>query len=350
MRPDLLLRTGLAFAPVCLFLGSLLYIDSYQLVRLPRLLRIIAAGAVAAVISYFLNKRILDEMLVDYRLLTSLIAPAIEEVLKLLPVILAIRQKRIGFVIDAAICGFAAGTGFALVENIYYLSAVHRPDFAFWIVRGFGTAVMHGGTTAIAAMASKALLQRRDSDSLALCVPGLVAAFAIHSLFNQFIVSPLASAIAVMAVLPPLMVLVFAQSEKHVQEWLGRGFDVDTELLKAIGSGDFASSRSGQYLQSLREHFDGPIVADMLCYLRLNAELALRAKGMLMLRETGLPVPRDPETAARFAELQYLKKSMGRTGQLALTPILRRTAHDIWQLQLLEETNGQGTDARVAVH
>ena len=102
-------------------------------------------------------------------------------------------------------------------------------------------------------------------------------------------------------------------------------------------SGDFKSSPPGRYLQSLREHFDGPIVADMLCYLQLITELSLRAKGILMLRESGLPVPRDAATAAKLAELQFLKSSIGRTGQLALHPILRRSAHDVWQLQLLEE-------------
>ena len=83
--------------------------------------------------------------------------------------------------------------------------------------------------------------------------------------------------------------LVFAQGERYLQGWLGSGFDLESELLQAIRSGDFAASRPGRYLQSLREHFDGPVVADMLCYLRLNAELSLRAKGVLMLRENGLP-------------------------------------------------------------
>ena len=54
---------------------------------------------------------------------------------------------------DAAIYGFAVGTGFALVENVYYLLSLPGAPAALWIVRGFGTAVMHGGTTAILAMA-----------------------------------------------------------------------------------------------------------------------------------------------------------------------------------------------------
>ncbi len=336
MTTEIAIPSLLGVAPVCVFLGSLLYVDSYKLVRFSRILQLLAAGSVAAALSYLINKQILDVALVDRHMLARFAAPAVEELLKIIPVLLLMRTKRIGFVIDAAICGFAVGAGFAVVENVYYLSAVSGRGVPFWIVRGFGTAVMHGGTTAIAAMVTRMLMQRRDSSSFALAAPGLLLAFTIHALFNQFLLSPLVSAVAVIVVLPPLLVMVFALSERHLQAWLGSGFDLDSDLLKAIRSGDFASSRPGRYLQSLREHFDGPVVADMLCYLSLYSELSLRAKGILMLRESGLPVPRDAETSGKVAELQYLRSAIGPTGQLAIAPLLHRSEQDLWQLELLD--------------
>jgi RsiW-degrading membrane proteinase PrsW (M82 family) len=327
----------LGLAPVCVFLGSLIYIDSYKLVRLSRIVQLIVAGGVVAVISYFIHQQILEGSLLDRNLLSRFLAPAIEEILKLTPILLLLRAKKVGFVIDAAICGFAAGAGFALVENLYYLSAASGRGLPFWIVRGFGTAVMHGGTTAIAAMMTKMFLQRRESRSWLLALPGLLLAFSIHSVFNHFLLSPLASAVAVMVILPPLMVVVFAISERQLQSWLGSGFDLDSDLIQAIQSGDFVSSRPGRYLQSLREHFEGPIVADMLCYLRLYSELSLRAKGILMMRESGLPVRKDAETGRKMAELQYLRSAIGPTGQLALAPLLHRSEQDLWQMELLAE-------------
>lgn len=329
-------RTTFAFAPVCLFLASLIYIDSYKLVTVRRLVRVIAAGGIAAVVSYYVN-HLARAIGIDHGTLRHVVAPAIEEALKLLPLIYLLRSRRIGFVIDAAILGFAAGTGFALVENLYYMTMLPDRSLAFWIVRGFGTAVMHGGTTALAAMITKVIFQRHEVEAWPAILPGFAIAFAIHSIFNRFILSPLASALAVTVLLPPLLVFVFAQTERYLQSWLGSGFDLDTDLIKAIRSGDFVSTRAGRYLQSLREHFDGAAVADMLCYLRLTAELSLRAKGVLMLRENGLPVTKDAESANKLAELQYLKSTIGRTGQLALAPILGRTSHDLWQLRLLEE-------------
>jgi hypothetical protein len=72
--------------------------------------------------------------------------------------------------------------------------------------------------------------------------------------------------------------------------------------------------------------------------LRLHGELALRAKGVLLLRESGMEEPPlDDETRDRLAELEQLKRALGRTGMLALRPLMMATGKDIWQLRLLKQ-------------
>ena len=48
-------------------------------------------------------------------------------------------------------------------------------------------------------------------------------------------------------------------------------------LLEQINSPGFTESRIGRFLQDLKQKFEEPVVVDMLCYLRLYTELALRA-------------------------------------------------------------------------
>ena len=89
-------------------------------------------------------------------------------------------------------------------------------------------------------------------------------------------------------------------------------------------------------LSSLRDRFRGEDLADMLCLLRLHAELALRAKGVLLLRESGMEdLPLDDETRDKLAELAQLERAIGPTGMLALRPMMLATGKDIWQLRLL---------------
>lgn len=330
------MRTALGLLPVCLFLGSLVYLDSYKLVRFRSIIGTILAGCAAAIVSYGVNVTILPLFGLEDRLVTRFAAPLVEEILKAVPIVLLLRTKRIGFLVDAAIYGFAIGTGFALVENLYYLTALPESATALWLVRGFGTAVMHGGTTATFAMLATLLAERRGREKLADAIPGLLVAVAIHSGFNHFLISPLMSTALVMIALPSIVIVVFAQSERFLQAWLGKGFDIDSELLELLHSGYFSESRVGSYLQSLRERFPGEILADMLCYLRLYAELSLRAKGILMMRENGFEIQKDAIIDAKLEELRYLEKSIGPTGRLAIAPILHRNDQDIWQLRLLE--------------
>jgi len=314
----------LGFLPVALFLIGLLYLDSFKLVSLRTLMILIFVGCAVAALSLAINNGLLAAGM-ERRTLMRFAAPVIEEILKAIPILWMLRTRRVGFLIDAAICGFAVGTGFALAENLYYLSTLAKAPPALWVVRGFGTAIMHGGTTAIFAIIGKS----RQA------IAGLLVAIVIHSMFNHFILSPAMTTLLIVIVFPPLVVLAFARSERLLQQWLGNGFDVDAALLKAMRSGQFAESNAGQYLQSLREHFDGAILADMFCYLQLHAELSLRAKGVLMMRENGFPVAKDAEVAEKLKELRYLKDSIGKTGELALSPLMHHAPADLWQLQVL---------------
>ena len=251
----------------------------------------IVFGGVAAFVAFGIHSLLVSNQIVGPAMLSRFVAPLTEELLKALPVYILIVRRQIGFAIDGAIFGFAVGAGFAFVENLYYLSALEESTSASGSSRGFGTAVMHGCTTANFAMVAKTIADRKESTAPWTVLPALGICFAIHSLFNQFVLSPVTSAVVVVIVFPPLVVLVFAQSERFLQSWLGHGFDIDAELIETIGSGSFSTSPAGRYLQSLRDHFEGRVLADMLCSIRLHAELSIRAKGVLMLREKGFAIP-----------------------------------------------------------
>jgi hypothetical protein len=89
----------------------------------------------------------------------------------------------------------------------------------------------------------------------------------------------------------------------------------------------------------VRSRFAPEEIVDMMCLLRLRGELAIRAKGILLMREAGFDAapPPDPSVKAKFAELRYLEKSIGRTGLLALRPFLHTSTRDLWQLNMLTE-------------
>ncbi len=335
MTAQFLVPALVGLLPVLSFLATLVYLDSYKLVKLSHVIALLACGAVTAGASYAMNGQVLARIEIDFQVFSRYIAPLTEELLKGLLIVLLIRTHRIGFLVDAAIFGFAVGTGFAMVENLYYLRLIPDARIGTWIVRGFGTAIMHGGATAIFAVMGLALLDRARGARWHVYLPGLAFAAVLHSAFNHFFLSPMVSTLGIIVVLPPLLLAVFQRSEQAVGNWLGKGFDADTEMLALINSGRLSDSPVGRYLHALKDKFRGPVVADLLCYLRLHTELALRAKGILMMRESGFEVPVDEATREKFAEMRYLEQSIGRTGRLAIQPMLHMSHKDLWQLYML---------------
>jgi RsiW-degrading membrane proteinase PrsW (M82 family) len=325
----------LGLAPMACFLAALVLLDSYRLVRLRLVLAVVAWGMATAGLGYLANGVLLNALAIGFAGYSRYVAPFVEEILKAAVIVALMRTHRIGFLVDAAILGFAAGAGFALVENLLYLVSAPQAGMGVWMVRGFGTAIMHGGATAIFAVAGVGLRGGQANTPAWALAPGLVVAVALHSVFNHFFLSPFASTLGVAIVLPIVLHVVFARSEAAVGDWLGSGFDANAETLDLIASGRIADTPIGSYLQDLRSKLDGPIVADVLCYLRLHTELALRAKGVLLMRENGFAVEVDAATREKFAEMSYLEKSIGRTSLIALQPLVARSSRDLWQLHAL---------------
>ena len=240
---DLVVHALVGLLPVCCFLGALVFLDSYKLIPMRWILGTIGLGSIAGIMSYPINVTVMDTFDVGFLTLTRYLAPFIEEFLKGAIIYVLIRRHRIGFPVDAAIFGFAVGAGFAIFENLYYLRAMPDLLLGTWIVRGFGTAIMHGGATAIFAIVAHTLMEQHPKRQFASLLPGFVVAVIAHSVYNHFFLMPIVNTLLVFASLPILFTMVFQQSEKAVQHWLGIGFDADAEIIELINSGEFSSSK-----------------------------------------------------------------------------------------------------------
>ncbi|MGB8316874.1 MAG: PrsW family glutamic-type intramembrane protease, partial [Ignavibacteriaceae bacterium] len=269
-------------------------------------------------------------------------------VLKAAFIIYLISRNKTGFMIDAAIYGFAVGAGFAFIENIYYLSSLEQSNLILWFIRGFGTAVMHGGTTAVFAIVTKNIIDRKKEikvfnkniyliSLIYLYLPGLIFAIVIHSFFNHFVFSPVLLTALQLIILPLIITYVFYRSEILLKKWMETGMDNDVQLLAQINEGKFSESHMGEYLLSLQNQFSGTVLVDMLCLIRIRLELAIKAKGVLLMKEAGIPVVLDDEVKEKLNELKYLEKNIGSTGMLTISPIFQTSTRDLWQLYMLEK-------------
>src|ERR1700752_2160728 len=140
------MNLALAFVPVLLFVIGLQVMDSFKLVHRSAVLAALAAGAGMALLCVPLHAWLEPALAVNATTFSRYVAPVTEETLKAAFLGLVIERGRVGFLVDAAVQGFAVGAGFALVENVTYLNALGDAPLMLWIVRGLGTAMLHGAT------------------------------------------------------------------------------------------------------------------------------------------------------------------------------------------------------------
>jgi RsiW-degrading membrane proteinase PrsW (M82 family) len=337
----MLVNVVVAFVPVVLFLLLLVLMDSFKLARPSAIAKAIGWGVLAALICDVLYRLLTPALPLSPAAFSRYIAPLTEETAKAAFVVYLIRRRRIGFPVDAAQLGFAVGTGFALVENLQYLRVLGNAGILLWLVRGLGTAMLHGAVVAIFAMLAHTASDRHPNKLARVFVPAWLAAVAIHSGFNHVPLPPVAMTALLLVALPALVLVVFQRSEAVTRDWVSAGLDLDLVMLDVFSSQAFAHTKFGRYLEELRDRFPGPVVADMLCLLRVELELSVQAKASVMVREAGVILPVHDDARHALEEVQYLRSSIGTTGVLALQPFGLTSHRDDWHRYLLA-----GPDAR----
>ena len=336
MPAESILKALIALLPVVLLVVVLYRLDSHRLLGTGFIARMFVAGGAIAILCAFVNAFAIDLLNVQFDRYTRFVGPLIEELLKASVIVYLFRTNRIGFLIDAGILGFTVGAGFSFVENIYYLTTVHDAHYGVWMVRGFGTAIMHGGATALFAIIAEVMTERHLKMNPLLYLPGLIVAFLVHSVFNHFPVSPILAAAVTLLILPTILFLLFERNQTTIHNFLEMDFAAHRRLLKQIRHGEFSGCEAGRFLKDMKDKLAGPVAEEMIQYFCLHTELVLSAESILLAREQGVEMEVGREIDEKLRAMHELERHIGRAGLRALRPHLQFTAKDMWEVHLLE--------------
>ena len=334
---------SVALLPVLLMVGLFAWLDVFKLMSAWELLSLVLLGALAAVAAWPISGQLLDALPMGYSFYSRIVAPWIEEALKAAAIGFLFATNRIGYKLDAVISGFAIGAGFSVVENILYLIRYPELEAGVWLVRGLGTAVMHGATTAILAAIAHELFERslRRSERARFnplkLLPGYVAAGLIHLAFNQFPDKPMLAMVVTLVAAPVLLIGIMHFGEGETREWLASESEGHRRWLEEWLSGDFPTDACGQRIAALAAR-SPPAEAELIRqYCLTKAELVLIAEEELLDRDRQLEEGEAEQVRALFARLEQTRRAMGRAGYAALKRLLPFSANDEWELSELRE-------------
>lgn len=329
---------SLALVPVLMLTAAFIWLDVFKLVGLWETVGLLFLGGAAAIVAYPVSGAFLDTLPIGFSTYSRFAAPWIEEALKAIAIIGLFRFNRIGLKLDAVIMGFAVGAGFSVVENIFYLVRFPELGASVWMVRGIGTAVMHGTTAAIMAviahrLATNALHHEASEFRFRLWwfVPGYLVAVAIHTLFNQFPSQPML-AMLVTALLAPLVlmaILRFGTGESR--KWLVEEEEAHRSLLKTLEAGAFPDKPGWRRIEELVDRA-GPQTGSLIReYVNVLTRLIL-AEEQILLRQSEDVHRVKTDGAALFARFKELRRTLGPATVHALTSLLPFSRSDYWEV------------------
>jgi RsiW-degrading membrane proteinase PrsW (M82 family) len=338
------LHWGLALIPVLVLLGAFVWLDAFALMNLREVLVLLLLGALGALAAWPVSGRLLDTLPIGFSLYSRFIAPWIEEAIKALIMIALFRMNRIGYKLDAVISGFAIGAGFSVVENIFYLTLFPNYGTGTWLVRGLGTAIMHGTTLAVLAAIAHEFAEREtraaaaDYDfNLMWFVPGYGVAVALHTAFNQFPDRPMIAMMSAVVVAPVALVAILNLGTSEAQRWLAAECAEHRTQLEALRSGRWPAGPAGQKIAALAERLDPEGVKRVRRYWELQAWLVAEAEETMIEEAEGDAKFDLAEIRAALAELDGLKRALGRSTFAALQALLPFSRNDLWEVSELKQ-------------
>ena len=268
----------------------------------------------------------------------SVLSTFLEEFLKCIPLVWAICRKRVAFFAEALIYGTAIGAGFAFLENIIYVTLLPGFSLGDAILRGFGTAVLHMGCTALYAASaitvSRLMAGKPFFLSLFACSCSIIPSFAIHYVYNLFLLPEFVQLVLVIVLMVGLLIVIYDIDGKLIHKWLDSCISNDISLLASMREGHLKDTAAGEYLMEMRRKFQPEVFFDICTYLGLYLEMSIAAKSRMIMKEAGMDVPTDPKTHQenldRLTELKALRKNIGMSGLMVLRPVINEKAVDEW--------------------
>jgi protease PrsW len=338
---------GLALVPVLVLLAVFTWLDAFALMRFREILLLLVLGGVAAIAAYPISGRMIDTLPIGFNFYSRYVAPWIEEALKAIVMIALFRMNRIGYKLDAVVSGFAIGAGFSVVENILYLTIFPDYGAGTWLVRGLGTAVMHGTTLALLAAIAHEFAERENREAagdfnfnLLWFLPGYLVAVAIHTAFNQFPDRPLLAMMGAVIFAPVAIMAIFHFGTAEAQGWLTTEAAEHRAQLEALRAGTWPDSGSGRRISALAGRLDPESAKRVRRYWELQAWLVLEAEEMMMEEAAGDAIVDKPQVRSALAELDGLKRALGPSTFTALNALLPFSRNDYWEVAELKQRLG----------
>ncbi len=313
-------------------------LDLYQTRSRWYLLYCFVWGVAAYKLSAWGNVAMIDAGIVSYENMPRFSAPILEEILKGIILVYLVRKVDFTYFVDGAIYGFAAGIGFAIVENFEYIFANPGAVLMVAIARVFSTNLVHATGSGIIGISLGAARVSHSKHSKLFLLGGLTLAMGLHMGFNNLVTRVGSGLQVVLAVIVGLSGTAFIymairrglQDEKAwIEEKLGMQDRVTTHEAAVVNRLEDVQ----QILAPLAQRFGSQKAEAIEQFLLMQAKLGILRKTLEVFenkQDEKMLLAVQAQMAEMRLKMDESRRSVGAYCMLYLRSIFPEDASPVW--------------------
>ena len=289
-------------------------------------------------------------------LVRTVFAPILEEVVKSVGTAFTIWHRHFSYIVDGAIYGFAAGTGFAIIENVSYVRDLGADaGLALSVNRAFSTSLMHGTAAALVGVALGRFRFSRTASRRLMLPLGWLAAIAVHMLFNRVVTSSLPpaatlyTAIAIGLAGLGFIAWVVSRGLAEERRWLHETLEAEQSVSEA--EMEIAEHMVDLHvlLRPIGERFGHAKQRQVEALIHLDAQLGLTEEAAIKTPDPTLQGQLEADADVLRAQIDDLHRDVGAYCMTYVRSIHPDRGHAVWE-RVRESIRYQGADFIDTVH
>ena len=304
-------------------------------------------GLIAYIIAAQINPLMIKMGIVSYDNLVRFGAPVIEEILKGIILVYLIRQASFTYFVDGAIYGFAAGIGFAIIENFEYVLGNPETAIIQAVGRVLSTNLMHATGSGIIGISLGIARFDKSTRRLLIFLSGLALAMAQHMVFNNLVTRVTSGLLLLYAAIAGFTGAGFiaymirrglSEEKRWIEEKLGHEDRVTSQEASAVQQLD----QMQVFLAPVVEKFGFEKASQVETFLRIQARLGILRKTLEKFTESGednLRQATENQIEKLRIEMDETRKEVGAYCMLYLRGTFMQESSPLWNRlkQLIQE-------------
>ena len=320
------------FIPL-IFLYIIWSMEIYSIARNHLLMVSFGWGMVAFLIALIVQNTLLKQGIVTFSEITIFSAPILEEVLKVVLLIWLMHSMTLNYAIDGTAYGFSIGTGFAVTENLFYISLNPSSSITETLIRVFSVSLMHAFTSGVVGT----IIGSNNYQGVRVRVPRMVLsilfAIIIHGVFNLsvsvFTDIPLAIVGIAIGAGGIIILGVIIRNSLDIEKT-----SINRHLSFELSSGELqATLKPNDVANIIRENIDsvGERRAKLIVqYVNLQARRGILSKTLSLNQRTKFNRVLEQKLEIIKHQLRTLRGEMGLYNWVWLRSALPSDESDIW--------------------